>query len=341
MDSFYHEFLTNLYRRFNKERLSEIDGLLQKHKGSEKELICSIFSKYSGNPIEFEFFRNYLEKQFPDLLQSIYEKLNPDKVGQVPSLVEKYNDNKEELIKQLCSKYGIEPYSLVEFLDFNVLSHPETNKPSKDKTSESDFPQSKPVPENTPTQTGFQNKYIYVIAGVLLFLGLSGFLGYKFFNEKRIERIKEMREKAIADSIRISDSLAKVQAEQQRIADSILLVEKERQAFEAACAGEEEPGREFDTETDLSDGTTSESTNNWIVILGSYRTQSEAITVQIEFLKTYKIQTEILNTNNFQNLTKNLYLVVSGRDLTKEEATQTLKNIKDKGIECYIKEGKQ
>ncbi|MGA3012444.1 MAG: hypothetical protein ABSD71_00270 [Bacteroidales bacterium] len=77
----------------------------------------------------------------------------------------------------------------------------------------------------------------------------------------------------------------------------------------------------------------------WMVIFGSFKTQNEAINSQKQFMTKYQLQTEVLNSNNFQNLTKDLFIVVGGKNLTNVCAKQLLDKIKGMKIEGYIKDG--
>ena len=80
------------------------------------------------------------------------------------------------------------------------------------------------------------------------------------------------------------------------------------------------------------------SSSNWIVILGSFNTQSDAINSQNAFSSKFNVQTEVLNSNEYPNLTKNLFIVIGGKNLSNEQAKQTLQDFKGKGIEGYIKD---
>jgi hypothetical protein len=46
----------------------------------------------------------------------------------------------------------------------------------------------------------------------------------------------------------------------------------------------------------------------------------------------------MLNSNNFQNLTKDLYIIVGGKNLTNGEAKQLLEKIKERNVDGYIKD---
>jgi len=120
-------------------------------------------------------------------------------------------------------------------VDFNYFLNPDSDNISERKTSEGNFSPSNSISNNTPSKTVIQQKYLYGIVVVIIVLSIGGILAYKLIGERKIERSKqlaELREKAIADSIRVSDSLAMVQAEQLRIADSIARVELERQRMD-------------------------------------------------------------------------------------------------------------
>ena len=82
----------------------------------------------------------------------------------------------------------------------------------------------------------------------------------------------------------------------------------------------------------------STKSGTWMVILGSFKNQGEAINTQEQFLTKYQLQTEMLNSNNFQNLTKDLYIIVGGKNLTNGEAKQLLEKIKERNVDGYIKD---
>ena len=88
----------------------------------------------------------------------------------------------------------------------------------------------------------------------------------------------------------------------------------------------------------LNNNQSPNSSSNWIVILGSFNTQSDAINSQTAFSSKFNVQTEVLNSNEYPNLTKNLFIVIGGKNLSNEQAKQTLQDFKGKGIEGYIKD---
>jgi hypothetical protein len=83
----------------------------------------------------------------------------------------------------------------------------------------------------------------------------------------------------------------------------------------------------------------SSSTNNgtWMVILGSFSNESDALQLNYT-LSNDGIESEVLRTDNFQNLSKNLYFVSGGKNLNKEQATKLASDISAIGYQAYIKD---
>lgn len=138
----------------------------------------------------------------------------------------------------------------------------------------------------------------------------------------------------------INPKQQKRQLEILRIADSISRADnsikyKQNKAAQRPLGNDENEIKK----TELSPVAQGSSTSNtWIVILGSYKNRTEAVNSQMQLLTKYQLQTEVLNTNSFQKLTKNLFIVVGGKNLTNAEAKQKLKKIKGYKIDGYIKD---
>jgi hypothetical protein len=88
----------------------------------------------------------------------------------------------------------------------------------------------------------------------------------------------------------------------------------------------------------LSSTQSSTSSNTWMVILGSFKTQAEAVNSQKQLSIKYQLQTEVLNTNNCQKMTKNLFIVIGGKNLTNADAKHKLEKINGYKIDGYIKD---
>ncbi len=99
----------------------------------------------------------------------------------------------------------------------------------------------------------------------------------------------------------------------------------------------------FSNNQNQKQGTTQKqySFGNLMVIVGSFKTLDEANKAQKQFMTGYKLETEVLSTNKFQNLEKDMkdmYIVVTGRGLNTDEAAQLMENLKSMKIKGYIKD---
>jgi hypothetical protein len=81
----------------------------------------------------------------------------------------------------------------------------------------------------------------------------------------------------------------------------------------------------------------STSTTNWMVIIGSYTNESEAQQA-LNSVNEYGFEAEIINTDRYTNLTPGLYVVCSGKNLSQIDASSILNNIKNTGLNGYIKD---
>ena len=86
-----------------------------------------------------------------------------------------------------------------------------------------------------------------------------------------------------------------------------------------------------------SESSQNEKSGTWVVITGSYKSQDEAIH-QLNKLLTKGITVELLNTNDFEKLSKDYYFVCAGKQLNKKSAQEISKQITEKGFEAYAKD---
>ncbi len=80
-----------------------------------------------------------------------------------------------------------------------------------------------------------------------------------------------------------------------------------------------------------------EDVGTWVVIAGSYKSQDEAIH-HLNIILSKGISAELLNTNDFEKLTKNYYFISVGKQLNQQSAQEISKQINEKGIEAYAKD---
>ncbi len=81
------------------------------------------------------------------------------------------------------------------------------------------------------------------------------------------------------------------------------------------------------------------SDNSWIVIVGSYKNENDAINARNDLSERHSFSFEVLNTNNFPGLVRNLFIVAVGRNLEIYEAEKLLQRVSNDGIQGYIKKG--
>ncbi|KAG7398399.1 hypothetical protein PHYBOEH_011200 [Phytophthora boehmeriae] len=122
------ERLTRFYRKYNADKLHEIDGVLERFKGRETQLFAALVKKYGPEPTEDELLEAATdEKETPppapaaaseseapkDLnyqrLLAFYQKYNPEKVDDVAQVLAKYKGKESKLFDALVKKYGPEP----------------------------------------------------------------------------------------------------------------------------------------------------------------------------------------------------------------------------------------
>lgn len=180
----YTKLLTDLYSKYNPEKIADVPNLLNKYNGREKELISSLFVKYSVNPWDFDFYKYYIESNFKEYISAFYGKFNPDKLNEVDKLVEKYKDDKETFIKQLCSKYKIEPFSLVDFIDFKWIERNiDEFKIENEKSEERKIVEKVQLPQTNiiiPPEKKKNNILLIVILAIII-IGGGGFAGFYFY----------------------------------------------------------------------------------------------------------------------------------------------------------------
>ncbi|KAL4111259.1 hypothetical protein PRIC1_002940 [Phytophthora ramorum] len=123
----HRERLTRFYRKYNADKLHEIDGVLERFKGREAQLFSALVKKYGPEPAEHEQFDGADEDEEEEeeeeeqeeedtemnfnhqRLLAFYQKYNPEKVDDVPTVLAKYKGKESKLFDALVKKYGPEP----------------------------------------------------------------------------------------------------------------------------------------------------------------------------------------------------------------------------------------
>jgi hypothetical protein len=134
-------FIFQIYERYNPDKLSAVPELLEKYVGQEEDLIENIISKYSisleektelQSSAEKEFYRNSslesqssivendtIIKEPENVILSIYERYNPNKISDVKELLDKYFGQEDELIENIFDKYDVSEEERSMFLKFS------------------------------------------------------------------------------------------------------------------------------------------------------------------------------------------------------------------------------
>lgn len=109
---YWEREISKIYWRLNIKPPDNIDLLLEKYKGKEQELIDKINAKYNPNykpkpattdvppPLPSQDSKNYKE-----IITALYQKHNPEKLNDIPTLLEKYKGQEEEMIAKIKNKY--------------------------------------------------------------------------------------------------------------------------------------------------------------------------------------------------------------------------------------------
>lgn len=140
----HRERVLRFYRKYNADKLHEVDGVLERFKGKEATLFAALEKKYGPEPSADEDLSAppassssnsasnskkskkskkaaaVAEEKAPETssvvtdfnhkrLLAFYGRYNPEKVGDVPMVLAKYKGKEAQLFDALVKKYGPEP----------------------------------------------------------------------------------------------------------------------------------------------------------------------------------------------------------------------------------------
>ncbi|GLE02111.1 hypothetical protein PINS_up010949 [Pythium insidiosum] len=129
----HRERLVRFYKKYNADKLDEIDGVLERFKGKEAQLFNALIKKYGPEPSASEELPSPTNaKKAPPApaspqkkaaapesqavkdfnrsrLVAFYERYNPEKLGEVDTVLSKYKGKEAQLFNALVKKYGPEP----------------------------------------------------------------------------------------------------------------------------------------------------------------------------------------------------------------------------------------
>eukprot|EP00438_Fugacium_kawagutii_P015883 Skav206407 [mRNA] locus=scaffold2210:163632:183175:+ [translate_table: standard] len=93
-------------------QVGDIDGLMAKYKGRERQLYLCICEKYRVSPnLETKGAapEDKKVKKYRELITDIYKEHNPSKLSDIDGLLQKYKGREELVYKGICEKYRVEP----------------------------------------------------------------------------------------------------------------------------------------------------------------------------------------------------------------------------------------
>mmetsp|Transcript_42851 Transcript_42851/g.84867 ORF Transcript_42851/g.84867 Transcript_42851/m.84867 type:complete len:294 (-) Transcript_42851:72-953(-) len=159
----YESWLNEVYAVHKPDNIGQVAAILDKFRGREDELVTFIRDKYSIGPPGPEFGGSGEDVGFPDaeakgsadseepdyceLIREVYKEVNPDKTGDVPTLLAKYAGKERALYLAICEKYKVEPHqAAVEAASAAAASSPRDAAPT-DAASEKQEPEAKRAAE--------------------------------------------------------------------------------------------------------------------------------------------------------------------------------------------------
>jgi len=126
----YESWLNEVYAVHKPDNIGQgVATILDKFRGREDELVAFICDKYSIGPPGPEFggssaaagaadaeaqgsadADDSVEPDYCELIREVYKEVNPDKIGDVPTLLAKYAGKERALYMAICEKYKVEPH---------------------------------------------------------------------------------------------------------------------------------------------------------------------------------------------------------------------------------------
>ncbi|RNF22581.1 uncharacterized protein Tco025E_03058 [Trypanosoma conorhini] len=107
----YRQRLILFYKLYARERLVNVDTVLQRYKGDEETMFRILVEKYGPEPSpDFEPDAPIApDKDYRTRLTRLFTKYAPERVNSIPSILRKYRGSEADIIKALVEKLGPEP----------------------------------------------------------------------------------------------------------------------------------------------------------------------------------------------------------------------------------------
>eukprot|EP00760_Papus_ankaliazontas_P017134 PhM_4_TR17042/c0_g1_i5/m.34835 len=116
----YRDRLIRFFEAYNRNKIANVDLILEQYQGNEEELFATLVGKYGPEPgAEAKATPATVNEQPPlpsntsnavrDRLVRYFEAYNPSKLSNVDVILQQFAGKEEELFATLVSKYGPEP----------------------------------------------------------------------------------------------------------------------------------------------------------------------------------------------------------------------------------------
>eukprot|EP00760_Papus_ankaliazontas_P017125 PhM_4_TR17042/c0_g1_i1/m.34832 len=116
----YRDRLIRFFEAYNRNKIANVDLILEQYQGNEEELFATLVGKYGPEPgAEAKATPATVNEQPPlpsntsnavrDRLVRYFEAYNPSKLNNVDVILQQFAGKEEELFATLVSKYGPEP----------------------------------------------------------------------------------------------------------------------------------------------------------------------------------------------------------------------------------------
>ncbi|EKF33544.1 hypothetical protein MOQ_002587 [Trypanosoma cruzi marinkellei] len=107
----YRQRLIRFYKFYARERLADVDNILQRYKGDEESMFRILVERYGPEPDPASDSDAPIEPaiDYRTRLTRLFTKYAPERVDSVPYLLAKYKGSEPDIIKALVKKLGPEP----------------------------------------------------------------------------------------------------------------------------------------------------------------------------------------------------------------------------------------
>lgn len=129
-------WLREVYTAHKPDNVPQVSTILERYRGREEDLVAIICEKYGISPPGVPNSLSAIdgsscmsedanEPDYPELIRGVYEQVNPDKIGDIPSLLSKYAGKERALYLRICEKYKVTPHQAAAAAEAQALAPPD------------------------------------------------------------------------------------------------------------------------------------------------------------------------------------------------------------------------